>query len=297
MPPIPLSLTFDMNGGITGRCDYTAPASTFSRQRIWNQTLYEWKTRFTLTGKVDWQTGKIELTIPDSRTESYYQKDASALILRTEHTTELTAKLSARHTADPYWSQKIPPQMAQFLGEDKGLPNLTTNSKGLAALSDYGWFGHRTLDPEMALADLQSNYKEVSRDHLPGFAPVMKIVQEYASKPNWGPWYLRLIGPDTTERELGESELAGTSIWPDRNTNVAVGERVNVQFVGVFSNNATSLRDLTNIADWQIPAGVQQVQPGVFVATKPGQFEVRARAKGKSGQWMEGFVTIVATGK
>ena len=104
---------------------------------------------------------------------------------------------------------------------------------------------------------------------------------------------LNFSTPGTHKTEFSLSD----SFWPERKTNVAVGERVNVQFVGVFSNNATALRDLTNIADWQIPAGVQQVQPGVFVATKPGQFEVRARAKGKSGQWMEGFVTLVATGK
>lgn len=293
IPPTPVSLTFDTSGAITGKCNYTAPDSLFKAHHRSLYSSTKWTTKFTIQGKVDWQTGKIDLKIPDGNIHVAY---VSREYGPSERFFEYSATVSGRHTSDPSWEKSIPTFGAKIPTsrfEELGLPLVGTGPMGQARFTEDGWFGAGELEP----GGTATGNVQVKKFALKHFDPdkVTDLTAGYKAGGG-GLWHLKLLGPDTTEKDLAKAELVGTSIWPERKTTAKVGERVNVQFVGVFGSNYTEIRDLTNIADWQLSPGLTQVQPGVFSAAKPGQYTVRARAKGKGGVWMEGYVTIQVVG-
>jgi len=105
-------------------------------------------------------------------------------------------------------------------------------------------------------------------------------------------WYLKIIVREATPKDIVQLDLVATTISPEKTIAVAPNETIFVKFMGVFSDDFSSPRELTNICEWQVPPGVMQVRPGVFRATKPGSYEIRGRAKGKSSNRMGGFVTL-----
>ena len=240
----------------------------------------------------------MELTIPDGRIDYFYVsgEDQNDLVL------EYGAKFRGRHVTDPFWNVY---HRDHFL-KDK-VPKFVTISEAGELLGGDGetsdiW-GHRidqTPDPGIISGEFEWKKKTMKFKSL-NLTIDQKLDTEresnaYAVKHGGCGWLLKLIGQDTTAADLASSELVATSLWPERETTAAVGETVFSKFVGVFSDDYTKFRELNELATWQIPPGLTQISPGVFRADMPGKYEVSVKAKGKSGDWMEGFLTINVTG-
>lgn len=302
LPPVPVTINFDPSGSFTGKCDYTAPHTLFGPEHRANYPSYEWKAQFTFSGNVDWQTGIMTLSLPKIEVTSFYQKDD----FRTEHRIVTSGQLQARHTSDPYFDKFLlqmglvaPHPMAKALDkhEEIGHPNVELGSHGKYLFADSGWYGapgdHPGLIPpsgklhskEMKLtvgdvvmaSDLTADYQRVLNSD---------IERKSCS------WYLKLGDREVTAADLNQMDLVATTISPDGHIEASRNEQVYVQFTGVFSNDYSKVLDLTNACEWEVPPGLTQVRPGVFQSAKPGKYAVRARTKGKSSNWMEGFVTI-----
>ncbi len=297
LPKTPIQITFEPSGAVTGVCDYTIPNSGLDPKQLFDRV--GWKTAFTINGSVDWTTGKINLTIPDGRID-YYRVTGKE---QTDYVLEYAVTLRGRHLGDPFWSAydrrnylniNAPKIVAfteagELIGDDPTNENIwghrmgTTPDPGVIT-KEIDWKKHFFI-----LRSLNNLKIEEKLDTL-------REENTYSLKQGGGGWSLKILGPVTTAKDLASSELVGTSLWPVDSTTAKVGENVYSKFVGVFSNDYTKIRELNNVATWQVPQGLTQIRPGVFRADKPGKYDVSVKLKGKSGAWMEGFMTINVTG-
>ena len=294
----PIRITFEPSGVITGVCDLTFPDSGFGPKSQISFDRVGWKTKFTIRGNVDWKTGKMELTIPDGRIDYFFVSGQD----RQDYVIEYGATFRGRHVTDPFWDV-----FSRYYFLKNTAPKIVTISEAGSIVGDDGethdiW-GHRigqTPDPGIITKEIDWKKRthiikslNLTRDEK---LDTEREQNAYAVKHGGGGWTLKLIGPDTTASDLANSELVATSLWPERVTTAAVGETVFSKFVGVFSDDYTKFRELNDLATWQVPTGLTQISPGVFRADRPGTYDVSVKAKGKSGAWMEGFLTINVTG-
>lgn len=300
--PVPVSLSFDPNGQVSGSCNYVAPYTMFDSIHRRRYSSYEWKVQFTIKGTVDWQTGIMQLSLPDIRANAFMQND----IVRTEYLEEVSATFQGRHTSDPYWSKYLARMglIAGQLGmknldekEQFGNPNFVLGPQGKYRFANDGWYGAMGDHPGITAATGAYKVKtltlktkdSVRKSDLT--TEYQKSFTDLVAKKQLS-WYLKIIGREATPKDLVQLDLVATTISPERTIAVAPNETIFVQFMGVFSDDFSSPRELTNVCEWQVPPGVIQVRPGVFQAAKPGIYEIRARAKGRSSNWMEGVVTM-----
>lgn len=299
--PVPVIIQFDANGQFTGKCDYSAPHTLFNPSHRSSYSAYEWKIQFVFSGNVDWQTGIMTLSLPRIEVGSFYKNDT----VRTDWQIVSSGDLQARHTSDPYFDKFLlqlgmvaaqPGMKALDKQEESGHPNVEPASQGKHRFSDTGWYGipgdHPGLVPATGKIHLHemkltSGDQEIVSDRTQDYQKVLASALERKVCS----WYLKLGDREISPQDLQQMDLVATTIAPgtiEANRN----DQVFAQFIGVFSSDYSKAVDLTSACEWDIPPGLTQVRPGVFQAALPGSYEVRARAKGKSSNWMEGFVTI-----
>src|SRR5207245_1227001 len=119
--------------------NYTAPTSLFSAKLRRDFPSHGWMTQFTIQGKVDWQTGKIEWKIPDGQIKSFSEGKVDKYPYRQDVSHAYSATLTGRHTSDPGLSASIKtmtdllakaPGGAPEDNEAFGLPNVTSGPAG-----------------------------------------------------------------------------------------------------------------------------------------------------------------------
>jgi len=306
LAPIPVTVTVNLDGTVKGRCSYTAPESCFSSVNLGLWPSLQWKTQFAMEGKLDWQTGRIELKIPQAVTDSSHEKFSPSRY-RAERRIEYSATLVGWFTQDPRRNAQLGDTASAFsqaLGlapsefEKVGAPNMVIDPAAKSyRYADEGWVGVPGLEPNVSSGDIPIKIDEMRYVIPPGNTVdnlKFNMLNKAAQMGGGAPWYLKLGPREPAESELNTMELVATAIWPDKKLVVKPGRAIFAQLMGVFMDQGVVVGpvDLSGRAEWNLPDGLMQTAPGIFTAMRPGDYEVTARVKRKDGTWMNGYLKI-----
>jgi hypothetical protein len=293
--PVPLNITLDPSGAISGSVNYELPASEMVARTDAKFGIY-WRSRFEVEGKVDWKTGATHIDIKNGHDESGYEENISQghwtnLTIK-NYTTKLDGWTIPGPDADA-WLKQVPsvPGIMGKLGEleKSGHPGVVTGAKGQLAFSDRGFFGA----PDLPLKPGGVAHRRIQFTHclyrygpdndMTNF-PVMDRVKdeqvqaEKNAQQAWEPWYLKILGPATPEAGPGDKkgDIQAFGLWPTNPVRLKVGGTAKASAMAVYRQNAYDAVDMSGKVTWT-SNGLEMLGNGTFRATKPGTYKITAR--------------------
>ncbi len=309
--PIPLTLTFNANGDVSGYCKYECPNSEFKKSNVDRWTRIFWETSFQIDGSVDWKTGKIQLRIPNGKIECGHENDRrtkkGGSFYQAGEKGDYEADLIGWHLSTPIFEEWLRgvPEGAKNQGfspdqlEKIGDPNVVVGPDGKYRFKDYGWKGD-PIQPGSTGQVRLLRYIYYSGDEQPDIIDWLPGRKDFYDKCNRDGfcWYLKIVGPAVEEPEEPEEvtgELCGFAVWPESPVRLTVGQAEQFQAMGVFLENVFDAVDLSGKVKWEVlelkhvggkatwvkSNALEKLRIGKYQANRPGTFYVRAWTRNK----------------
>ena len=317
-PPVPVTVTIDATGDITGKADYEYPIDK-NRTEEMGYLSYRMHVAFNLTGKVDPDSGKVTLAVPDYRhvfestvDESPYDKPRS-VIKPWGCTIEFSAALNGwvipgsndRELMMLVDENGRRTSIESGLGgkdpEKLGLPRIGPGPDGQPAFAVRGFFGNRAAQD--GHSSIQYRYKSdvfIDKDtRKDRTAHSQAMAEKYPA--NF--WYLKILGPIAVEEkpeeeeyatDEPEGELISFGLWPESPLRVKAGAAFQLEAVGTYAENIFDVKTLhDDRSQWAASRGLEKLdQPGQYQAPGPGTYQVRVRRRRTDGGWNGDAITI-----
>lgn len=214
--PTPIIMTFDQNGNITGRCKHELPQSGFRDYRKSYQNMF-WRISLKVSGKADWDTGKITFKLTDVKIKNGRQ----------------SSKSHGRWSGDIYdfdatfVGYRIPqntPHQRSFYdwgGNKGGAPNMTKSPEGEWQIDDSGWLSAfwmrpyleiMTLGPKDENKGVQLTYGKMARyagDKVTDYTADRQKTADEKCRTGVH-WFLKIVKP-LEEEKIGVAFVPHTS--------------------------------------------------------------------------------------
>ena len=305
--PIPFDITIDAGGNISGRCDYVAPL----RKRTGDHEGWSeyWDTSFTISGKADWKSASIELSIPDGQILSYSEHDSFQIGNRIKYTAELKG-WRVPGPIEPYLKKHYDHLTARF-GHARvvGSWPIVAGPNDTYRIEGDGWYGSSSFPnvppvsstvsrTEYIFFTVDSHGKRSEQDWIDSNSEPQSIF--HPSHRGKAIWSLKIVGRVSDDIRGLSGELVGSlgvwpvkpRAWPPTPIRIKVGDVVELAAYGVVAPRYFETTDLTNKAKWIAQGGVKKLGNGKFKATQAGTAFVRAGVK-TAGEWSHGTVKII----
>jgi hypothetical protein len=292
--PVPLNITLDPSGAISGSANYELPASMMVPRTDGKFGIY-WRSRFDVEGKVDWKTGATHIDIKKGHDESGYEENVpdqghwTNLTIK-NYTTKLDGWTIPGPDADA-WLKQLPsvPGITSKLGhmENTGHPGVVTAASGQLAFSDRGFFWAPSwpVKPGMAHRRIQFTnclFRYGPDNDMTDFpvrdgAKEEQVQADKTAQQAWEPWYLKILGPATPEG-AGEKkgDIQAFGLWPTKPVRLKVGGTAKASAMAVYRQNVYDAVDMSGKVTWTAN-GLEMLGNGTFRATKPGTYTITAR--------------------
>ena len=306
--PYPFHLTVDAAGHISGRCDHVFPKAKFNN--VWGDDEVYWDTSFTLSGKADWQTGEVELSIRDWTVFAFAKDPPHEHGYRIEYRADLKG-WRVPGPVKPLLKMYHKELTARF-GRAMllGVWPITIDGTGGYRIDGEGWTGFGKHEDAGVIPTRDSTVDLVSYTSYRVYKDERTEKDETEHRRRKGlfqpkyrgtaTWSLRILGRVSDDISGLGGELVGSlgvwpvkpRAWPPSPIRVKVGDVVELAAYGVVAPRYFETTDLTNKAKWIARGGLNQLGNGKFKATQAGTAFVRAGVK-TAGEWSRGTVKII----
>ncbi|MBL7040601.1 MAG: hypothetical protein ISR77_18340 [Pirellulaceae bacterium] len=301
-PPMPVTITFDGGGGVTGTGEWKLTRADTDPDLLarWNSLHSE--TTFKIEGSVNWSTGEMRLRLVDGKTSHMWVSDR----VRLGDDEQYEYDLAGWQMGDPRF-EPILAQSRQMDPDDMAghAPFLRRNPDGSCGWAGDGWAGIVSRDGTSIGSSRYTLKKLVSWVETDGKRTEEDNTTEFAdSKSHPHSWYLMILNRTTTLPpqqpalpQPAEGNLVGFGIWPESPFVVRAGDTVQLDAVGVYLENVYDVQNLNNRnTQWANSRGLTQLGPGRYQLPKDSTksaYYVRVRKKRNDGTWMSDTVKIV----
>jgi len=299
--PVPLKITLDPAGKITGSANYELPASEMRTTNNAGKFGIYWRARFQVDGQVDWKSGTTHIDIKNGHDETGYETNVDGqghwtnLIIK-NYTAQLDGWTLPGPQADA-WLTKLPsaPGMTEYLKtkdlEKGGFPGVVTGANGKLAFRDRGFFGAPDLPlkpggPAHSRRQLTNSLYRYGPDGDMKVFPILERVkadqveEDKRTREGSGSWYLKILGPATAGPDSGTGDpktgIQAFGLWPTHPVRLKVGGTGKAQAMAVYRDDPYNAVDLSAKVPWTSD-GLQMLGNGTFRATKPGTYSISAR--------------------
>jgi hypothetical protein len=335
--PAPLTLTIAPDGTLSAKVRYVLPPEEMkpyvASEGATPMENRFWKTSFDLSGRVDWASGKVSISIANGHDERGYEGDAPKLddkgkkVGTSGHWRDWTkvdysSELEGWTVPGPQaaeWLSRFPksPEILQQLAsaslEDLGLPHVVIGTGDALSFRDRGFFGMSDLTSapppdgttprrrKFGLYLQHTGYDGMNEKE----EDVTKKEQARAdaeAKGRQGGWYLKLLGvapadagtTATPAAEPKDDDVLAFGLWPVKPITLPAGANMSARAMGVFGKDVNAAVDLSEKATWTASPGLVLLKGGSFSAPTPGTYTLTATLATPGGP-MTSTIQVVVT--
>lgn len=266
---IPLTVTIEPSGAITGKCNYQIP----NEEMLYDRSEYKVfvkRFRFEMQGLIDWTTGNIKLNIVNGRDEVRQEQGEGKQFYVALYALNFESSLAGFMVKKKFMGvstfgpKAFEKYQATWINDSRDPPKDREVLRKIKILQEIDFSGYPAINSTSDHGDTARAQKGSDEE-----SPL---------------WFLAIVGPAPPEPAPSGQYLA-FAIQPQKAV-MRIGERKNFQAVAMTGNNDDGT-DVTRFARWQNGPD--------FTATQVGTFAIEAKYRTKEGIELEDRATITVT--